>query len=118
MHLPLGAKPEVAEKYKARIRPDVAQKHPVYGGMVEGADDSVGRIMKKLDDLNLTDSTVIFFLSDNGGLRFEGKADGAHHLQPAAARRQGTPVRRRHAHSVDRALARSDEGGRGVAIRR
>src|SRR5436305_1545923 len=73
VHLPLGAKPELAEKYKARIRPDVEQKHPVYGGMVEGADDSVGRIMKKLDDLNLSDRTVIFFLSDNGGLRFEGK---------------------------------------------
>jgi arylsulfatase A-like enzyme len=74
VHLPLGAKPEVTEKYKARIRPDVAQKHPVYGGMVEGADDSVGRIMKKLDELNLTDHTVVFFLSDNGGLRYEGKA--------------------------------------------
>src|SRR5207302_9341506 len=73
VHLPLGAKPEVAEKYRARIRSDVEQKHPVYGGMVEGADDSVGRIMKKLDDLHLTDNTVIFFLSDNGGLRFEGK---------------------------------------------
>ena len=73
VHLPLGAKPEVAEKYQARIRPDAAQKHPVYAGMVEGADDSVGRIMKKLDDLGLTDHTVIFFLSDNGGLRFEGK---------------------------------------------
>jgi arylsulfatase A len=73
VHLPLGAKPEVVEKYKARIRPDAAQKHPVYAGMVEGADDSVGRIMKKLDDLHLTDNTVIFFLSDNGGLRFEGK---------------------------------------------
>jgi len=41
--------------------------------MVEGADDSVGRIMKKLDDLNLTKNTVVIFLSDNGGLRYEGK---------------------------------------------
>src|SRR5215471_9137503 len=64
VHLPLGAKPEVAAKYGKRIRPDVAQKHPVYGGMVEGADDSVGRIMKKLDELNLSDHTAIFFLSD------------------------------------------------------
>jgi arylsulfatase A-like enzyme len=74
VHLPLGAKPEVAEKYKTRILPGMEQKHPVYGGMVEGADDSVGRIMKKLDDLNMADRTVVFFLSDNGGLRYEGKA--------------------------------------------
>jgi arylsulfatase A len=73
VHLPLGAKQEVAAKYRARIRPDVAQKNPVYGGMVEGVDDSVGRIMAKLEELYLTDRTVIFFLSDNGGLRFEGK---------------------------------------------
>jgi arylsulfatase A-like enzyme len=73
VHLPLGAKPEVTAKYEKRIRPDAAQKHPVYAGMVEGADDSVGRIMKKLRDLNLAENTVIFFLSDNGGLRFEGK---------------------------------------------
>jgi arylsulfatase A-like enzyme len=74
VHLPLGAKPEVEAKYEKRIRPDLTQKHPVYAGMVEGADDSVGRILKKLDDLKLSDHTVIFFLSDNGGLRFEGKA--------------------------------------------
>ena len=74
VHLPLGAKPEVIEKYKARIRPDLPQRHPVYAGMVEGADDSVGRIMRKLDDLGLARNTVVFFLSDNGGLRFEGKA--------------------------------------------
>jgi arylsulfatase A-like enzyme len=74
VHLPLGAKPPVVEKYKGRIQPGAEQKHPVYAGMVEGADDSVGRILKKLDDLKIADNTVIFFLSDNGGLRFEGKA--------------------------------------------
>jgi len=73
VHLPLGAKPAVIEKYKGRIQPGAEQKHPVYAGMVEGADDSVGRIMRKLDELKLADNTVIFFLSDNGGLRFEGK---------------------------------------------
>ena len=73
VHLPLGSKPEVTAKYKARVAPDNPQHHPVYAGMVEGADDSVGRIMKKLDDLNLTRNTVVIFLSDNGGLRYEGK---------------------------------------------
>jgi arylsulfatase A-like enzyme len=73
VHLPLGSKPEVTAKYKARLQPENPQHHPVYAGMVEGADDSVGRIMKKLDDLKLTDRTVVFFLSDNGGLRYEGK---------------------------------------------
>jgi len=36
--------------------------------MVESVDDSVGRVMKKLDTLGIAGRTVIFFMSDNGGL--------------------------------------------------
>jgi arylsulfatase A-like enzyme len=36
--------------------------------MVEGLDDSVGRILDKLDELGLDQNTVIVFTSDNGGL--------------------------------------------------
>ena len=36
--------------------------------MVESVDQSVGRVMRKLDDLRIADRTVIFFTSDNGGL--------------------------------------------------
>ncbi|MFC1637292.1 sulfatase/phosphatase domain-containing protein, partial [Planctomycetota bacterium] len=31
-------------------------------------DTSIGRIMKKLDDMDLTDRTIVIFYSDNGGL--------------------------------------------------
>jgi arylsulfatase A-like enzyme len=40
--------------------------------MVEAMDDAVGRLLRKLDDLNLAENTLVFFLSDNGGLRYEG----------------------------------------------
>jgi arylsulfatase A-like enzyme len=36
--------------------------------MVESLDNSVGRIMQKLDELGLTQNTVVVFFSDNGGL--------------------------------------------------
>ena len=36
--------------------------------MVESVDDSVGRIMAKLDALGIADRTVVVFISDNGGL--------------------------------------------------
>ena len=36
--------------------------------MVESVDQSVGRIMQKLDELKLTDNTIVVFNSDNGGL--------------------------------------------------
>ncbi len=36
--------------------------------MVESVDDSVGRILAKLDALGIADRTVVVFFSDNGGL--------------------------------------------------
>ena len=68
VHTPLEAKDEVAASYSRRIRPGMAHSHPVYAAMVESVDDSVGRIMRKLDELRLTQNTVIIFTSDNGGV--------------------------------------------------
>ncbi|MFB3826469.1 MAG: sulfatase [Bryobacteraceae bacterium] len=73
VHLPIGAKPEVAAKYRAK-KVTGEQKHPEYAAMVEGMDDSMGRILAKLDELGIANDTVIFYLSDNGGLRYEGKS--------------------------------------------
>jgi len=36
--------------------------------MVESVDDSVGRILRKLDALGIAGNTVVVFMSDNGGL--------------------------------------------------
>ena len=42
-----------------------------YFGMVSHIDDSVGRILKFLDDNNLTENTIIIFTSDHGDMFFE-----------------------------------------------
>jgi len=85
VHTPLQAKDDRTAKYAAKAGATAAtdvpefgregrnkvrqvQNHPVYAGMVESVDDSVGRVMKKLADLGLDDNTIIFFFSDNGGL--------------------------------------------------
>ena len=44
------------------------QDNAAYASMIAAVDDSVGRILTKLDDLGLDDQTVVFFFSDNGGL--------------------------------------------------
>jgi len=36
--------------------------------MIESVDDAVGRICAALDELELSDNTLVFFTSDNGGL--------------------------------------------------
>jgi len=66
VHLPLKAKPELIAKYKPGNVG--AQGNPIYAAMLESLDESVGRILKKLDDLKLADHTLVIFTSDNGGV--------------------------------------------------
>jgi arylsulfatase A-like enzyme len=71
VHTPLQANKHLIEKYVAKPR---QQGQPVYGAMVETMDDAVGRVLRKLDQLRIADRTVVFFTSDNGGLRYEGRS--------------------------------------------
>lgn len=42
-----------------------------YFGMVKCIDDNIGRILRFLDDNNLTENTIVVFTSDHGDLLFE-----------------------------------------------
>jgi len=55
--------------YKSQETPgsDLAVNNPIMGAMIERLDGEIGRILKKLDDLNLSDNTIVIFFSDNGG---------------------------------------------------
>lgn len=44
------------------------QDHPVYAGMMEALDDSVGLVLQAVQDSGLSDNTIIIFTSDNGGV--------------------------------------------------
>lgn len=95
VHTPLQGKRELIEKYENKIEKldlDPAsmetterewikyapprgrfiertrQGHPVYASMMETLDSNVGRLMMKLEELGLDDNTIVFFMSDNGGL--------------------------------------------------
>jgi arylsulfatase A-like enzyme len=46
----------------------IRQDHPVYAAMIESMDRAVGRVLAKLDELNIADNTIVLFMSDNGGL--------------------------------------------------
>ena len=66
IHTPLDAKKELVAKYAAKTKGKL-HNHVAMATMIQAVDDGVGRIQKKLDELGLTDNTVIFFFSDNGG---------------------------------------------------
>jgi arylsulfatase A-like enzyme len=67
VHVPLQAKPELIDKYKSKPGVD-GHNNPVYAAMIASLDESVGRILAKLDELKLADRTVVIFTSDNGGV--------------------------------------------------
>lgn len=68
VHTPLEARPEMAARYRGRVRPGQSHSHPEYAAMIESVDESVGRVLQKLDELKLANDTVVFFTSDNGGV--------------------------------------------------
>lgn len=68
VHTPLMGKQEVVRKYRERVRPEDPQKNPTYAALVESVDESVGRVLKALEERKLAERTVVIFTSDNGGL--------------------------------------------------
>ena len=68
VHIPMRAKAELIEQHRARPRPARGQNNPVYAAMVESMDDSIGRLMRTLEQSGLADNTVFIFTADNGGL--------------------------------------------------
>lgn len=77
-HYPEQADGKFDERYK-----DLPMPRRSYAKMVSTTDDRIGRVLDKLDELNLTDDTVIVFMSDNGhsaednkGIRFDDHTSG------------------------------------------
>lgn len=60
-HIPYDAQ-------QRRIQNNAQAFEPVYAGVIETLDDTVGRLMARLDALKLADKTLVVFTSDNGGL--------------------------------------------------
>ncbi|MCA9065405.1 MAG: sulfatase [Planctomycetaceae bacterium] len=77
VHIPVEARESTVARYREKTPPDTGINNPVYAAMTEDLDTSIGRILALLDELHLTEKTIVVFASDNGGLRqtFTGKGD-------------------------------------------
>ncbi len=62
-HGPLQAPPEAL----ARVDSIADPRRRTYAAMVTALDDGVGAVLSLVEELGLTESTLVFFLSDNGG---------------------------------------------------
>lgn len=67
VHTPLQAKKELIEKFREKP-PAGGHHHATYAAMIASLDASVGRVLAKLDELQLSERTVVIFTSDNGGV--------------------------------------------------
>jgi arylsulfatase A-like enzyme len=67
VHSPHQAKPTWIEKFKDKPGSG-GHNNPTYAAMIASVDESVGRVMQTLDELQLADNTVLIFTSDNGGV--------------------------------------------------
>ena len=67
VHAPREAKKDLIAEFKDKT-PVGGHKDPVYAAMIASVDESVGRIVKTLGKLGLTENTLVIFSSDNGGV--------------------------------------------------
>ena len=68
VHTPIMGKPELVKKYKQKLENGTyKQNNPTYAAMVQSLDESVGRILDKLEEVGIAENTIIIFTGDNGG---------------------------------------------------
>lgn len=67
VHGPWGHKEEYTREFAQKKDPRGVQGNPIMASMLKSVDESLGRVVAKLDELGLRDNTIIIFTSDNGG---------------------------------------------------
>lgn len=77
VHIPINKDARYYQKY---IDKGLDPVEAAYAGLVEGMDKSLGDIMDYLEKNNLSENTVIIFMSDNGGLAASSRG-GKRHTQ-------------------------------------
>ena len=69
VHTPMTAKPDLVASFpKWDGTFHGRQENPIYAAMLASLDESVGKIVAKLDREGLSERTIVIFTSDNGGL--------------------------------------------------
>jgi len=73
VHTPIQGRPDLVEKYRAKfaaaaVNKNAVNKNAAYAAMMQSADESVGRVLDTLDEAGIAQQTIVFFMSDNGGL--------------------------------------------------
>ncbi len=77
VHGPWGHKEAYTAEFAKKTDPRGEQRNPIMASMLKSVDESLGRVLDKLDQLGLTDDTLFIFYSDNGGNTHSNTLDDA-----------------------------------------
>ena len=75
LHGPWGHKEAYTAEFTRKTDPRGEQRNPIMASMIRSVDESLGRVLDKLDELGLADETLFLFTSDNGGNVHSNRAD-------------------------------------------
>jgi arylsulfatase A-like enzyme len=69
VHVDVQTRPETLKNVEEQPK---GKMHcaPAFAGMVEDLDTGVGKLLDKLDELDIADSTYVIYMADNGGVPF------------------------------------------------
>lgn len=67
-HTPIQGREDIVKYFESKRDESKIHKNPIYAAMVKSLDMSVGRVMEALKANGVADNTLVFFISDNGGL--------------------------------------------------
>lgn len=63
-HTPMHARPDLLEAARSEYE---TEERATNAAMTESIDQNVGKVLDKLEELGLTENTIVFFTNDNGG---------------------------------------------------
>ena len=70
VHTPITGKPEYVRKYERKLAnnrgADYYMNDPGKAAMIQSLDESVGRVMRKLEEIGQLNNTLVIFTGDNG----------------------------------------------------
>ncbi|MBK9385990.1 MAG: sulfatase [Planctomycetes bacterium] len=83
VHTPYSADARFIARYREQ---GLDEKEAQYAALIEGVDDSLGKLLAHLEARGVAERTAIAFLSDNGGLSANSRGGEAHtHNRPLAS---------------------------------
>ncbi len=68
VHNPILAPRNLVQKYLDKGYPETGLNFAEYLASIEHLDHSIGRLLQKIEELDIEKNTLVFFVSDNGGV--------------------------------------------------